>query len=334
MAKSRRQIQNGLLHNSAAAYYAAIELHNKPNMPYRYQTTVLLMVNAWELLLKAYLRKYTKTKVERKDGSTIEFSKTVNSALHSLSGTEYRLFSPIAENLLLLGKFRNDYAHYCGNDIEPVVLGLLAKASISYLEFRKKYFPKSKFVDSSLYILPLGFNLPFHPEVIFDPKRANSKLSDEAAAFINTVALSAKHLEDEDIEESVLVGFDVALTNVKQINNADIVAAIKEDGIPITKKRRVRIVDDPSAVPVMLSDDEFYKQYPLNYRELTNLCRKSIPNFKENDKYHQIRNTYIINNSHYCGHRSLNREGTNPRQYYSRLAVSRIAELWPEVSLE
>jgi hypothetical protein len=332
MAKQRRQIQNGLLHNSAAAYYAAIELHNKPNMPYRYQTTVLLMVNAWELLLKAYLRKYTKTKVEKKDGSTIEFGKTVDSVLHSLSGKEYKLFSPIAENLQLLGRFRNNYAHYCGSDIEPIILGLLAKASIAYLEFRRKYFPKSKFIDSSLYILPLGFSLPFHPEMVFNPKSANARFSDEAADFINTVAITAKHLEDEGIEESVLVGFDVALTSVKQISNADIIATIKEGGIPFTKESRVRIVNNPEATPVTLTDDEFYEQYPLSYQDLTDLCRKSIPTFKVNSIYHKIRKNNIVTDPRYCGHRSLDREGKNLRQYYTRSAVNKIAELWPGTS--
>lgn len=236
MAIQRRQIQNGLLHNSAAAYYAAIELHNKPNMPYRYQSVVLLMVNAWELLLKAYIRKYTKTKVEKNGGTTIEFSKAVDATLHSLGGEDYRRFASAADNLRLLSEYRNDFAHYYGSDVEPVLLGLLAKASISYIEFRQAYFPKSRFIDPNLFILPLGFKMPFHPEVIFDPRTANVKLSDEAVAFINSVASSAKRLNDEGIEESVLVSFDVALTNVKQVKNADIVAAVKEGGIPITKK--------------------------------------------------------------------------------------------------
>lgn len=80
-------------------------------------------------------------------------------------------------------------------------------------------------------------------------------------AFINSVAASAQRLNDEGIEESVLVSFDVVLTNVKQVKNADIVAAVKEGGIPITKEKHVRVVDDPGAAPVMLSDDEFYELY-------------------------------------------------------------------------
>ena len=50
MAK-RKMVQNNLLKNSIAAYFAAIEIHNKPNFSYRYETTTLLMMNAWELIL-------------------------------------------------------------------------------------------------------------------------------------------------------------------------------------------------------------------------------------------------------------------------------------------
>jgi len=58
----RKMVQINLIKNSIAAYFAAIEIHNKPNIPYRYETTTLLITDAWELLLKAYIKKYIKKK--------------------------------------------------------------------------------------------------------------------------------------------------------------------------------------------------------------------------------------------------------------------------------
>jgi len=40
-------IQSNLVNNSIAAYFAAIEIHNKPNISYRYETVTLFMINAW-----------------------------------------------------------------------------------------------------------------------------------------------------------------------------------------------------------------------------------------------------------------------------------------------
>ena len=44
-----------LVEKSEAAMISAIEIYNKPDYKYREETFALLMVNAWELLLKAKL---------------------------------------------------------------------------------------------------------------------------------------------------------------------------------------------------------------------------------------------------------------------------------------
>ena len=46
-----------LLGNSRAALVAAIEIYNKPMFEYRDECTVILLLNAWELLTKAILSK-------------------------------------------------------------------------------------------------------------------------------------------------------------------------------------------------------------------------------------------------------------------------------------
>ena len=44
-----------LLSNSKQSMIASIELYNKPQFPYREEVFVILLVNAWELLLLAIL---------------------------------------------------------------------------------------------------------------------------------------------------------------------------------------------------------------------------------------------------------------------------------------
>jgi hypothetical protein len=50
-----------LVDNSLSAILGAVEIYNKPRMTYRDEVTVTLTVNAWELALKAALRKNDKT---------------------------------------------------------------------------------------------------------------------------------------------------------------------------------------------------------------------------------------------------------------------------------
>ena len=57
-----KSVTKKLLDSSQAALFAGIEIHNKPNIAYRYQTSVILIINAWELALKAYIYKYIEKK--------------------------------------------------------------------------------------------------------------------------------------------------------------------------------------------------------------------------------------------------------------------------------
>ena len=98
MAK-RKMIQNNLLKNSIAAYFAAIEIHNKPNFSYRYETTSLLLMNAWELVLKAFVKKYIKSKsIFTKDGHTISVDKAIDYTVENINTLEPKTFNAVKEN--------------------------------------------------------------------------------------------------------------------------------------------------------------------------------------------------------------------------------------------
>ena len=53
-----------LAEKSLSAAKSAIELYNKPNFDYKMESFVILMINAWELLFKAYILKINKNKLK------------------------------------------------------------------------------------------------------------------------------------------------------------------------------------------------------------------------------------------------------------------------------
>lgn len=60
-------ISESLIENSKSAIIACIELHNKPLFKFRYEVCVILAINGWELLLKAYnSRELSKSKNNQK----------------------------------------------------------------------------------------------------------------------------------------------------------------------------------------------------------------------------------------------------------------------------
>src|ERR1044071_7924716 len=55
-----------LLRNSKSALLAAIEIYNKPRIEYRDECFVILLLNSWELFLKAIISKNSGTIFYRK----------------------------------------------------------------------------------------------------------------------------------------------------------------------------------------------------------------------------------------------------------------------------
>ena len=53
-----------LLDKSVDSMLSAIEIYNKPNFKYREETFAVLAINAWELLLKAYILKVNRYKIK------------------------------------------------------------------------------------------------------------------------------------------------------------------------------------------------------------------------------------------------------------------------------
>lgn len=92
----RKMIQHNLLKNSISAYFAMIEIHNKPGISYRYETVTLLIINAWELVLKSFIRKYIKNRsIFTDDGHTISLDKALGYVSEIINSNSPKAFVPI-----------------------------------------------------------------------------------------------------------------------------------------------------------------------------------------------------------------------------------------------
>lgn len=226
-------IQYNLLKNSIAAYFAMIEIHNKPNISYRYETATLLMINSWELLLKSYIRKYIKSKnIFTKDGHTITLEKALAYVEEDINKKLKNKFAPIKQNIESIEDYRNNTAHFYNEELEPYIFMLLAKSALNYVEFVKNYFDKDIMSDEGLFILPLGFKLPFKPEDFLSDKAATKLETKEAKEFMKKIVKKITNLKEQGIEDSIVLGFNVYMESVK---NAKIVIWWRQLVILITR---------------------------------------------------------------------------------------------------
>ena len=288
MAQKKKMIQANLLKNSTAAYFAAIEIHNKPNIPYRYETVTLLMMNAWELALKAYIKNRS---IFEENGHTIQFKTALAYVSEHINTTKPKSFIAQKENLEAIENYRNNIVHFYNEQLEPYIFMLIAKAAANYVDFLKNYFSKDIMAEEGLFILPLGFKLPFLPQDFLSKKAATKLDTPRAKEFMELIIQKTIALQEQGIEDSIVVGFNIYLESLKNASNSDIIAAITtadQADTTITQVKKVQFSNDKGAPKVQVSDDEILAQYPLSHQELIVKCREQIPNIKINPKFYSI----------------------------------------------
>lgn len=268
-----------LLDSSQAALFAGIEIHNKPHIAFRYPTATILIINAWELALKAYVYKYIgKKQLYEKDGvHTKSFSKVLILTRDHINTVEKnKKFQAVYDNLDLLSDYRNSNVHFIEGKLDPVVFMLISKAVLNYDVFVKKYFNKDVTKDDNLIILPVGMKLPFDP--IDYLKQDYGSAHNE---FVNRVVQSVRELNEEGIQESIVVGFDVYADRVRDSKNADIIASLENSPDAVPLRKGIRVTDDPNAPAFRVEPD----LPPLRYADLRAKAKERKPDILFNGTF-------------------------------------------------
>ena len=271
-----------LLDSSQAALFAGIEIHNKPNISYRYPTATILIINAWELLLKAYVYKYIgKKRIYEADGKhTITFSKALGLVRDDINAKQKnKKFMAISENLEKLNEYRCSNVHFCDSRLDSIVFMLIGKAVLNYDAFIRRYFNKDITKNDNLIILPIGLKLPFDPIDYLKQDFGNAHND-----FVNDVVQSIRVLNDSGVQDSIVIGFNLVTDRVRDVKNADLIAALSNSPEAIALRRAVRITDDPNA-PAFRPDDNLP---PLSYQDVRERAKALRPELKFNFWFNEV----------------------------------------------
>lgn len=278
-----------LLQNSKYAVFAAIEIHNKPIFPHRYQIVTISLINAWELLLKAFIVvHYPAIKILKADGTSKSFDECLNFVKDKLG----KKFAANAENIVMLYQYRCEYVHFYVDTIDIILYSLIAKGVQLYNEFSIEYFGMDLAHEVNLVLLPIGFNPPMSP-VDFLSKNSNIKnTSQHVQDFIKNIIVSTKYLMDEGIDEPILFNFNMAVINIDRVKNADIIAAIKNDesaSLQVTNiLKDIKISNDTGKV-VRLEEASVYKDvYKYDTRQMIHKAKERFKDIVENKSFKSI----------------------------------------------
>jgi hypothetical protein len=315
-----------LLDKSIASCIAAIEVYNKPDFRYREETFSVLLVNAWELLLKARIVQkaggmkalYVRERRILKNGKksrrlypkknragnpmTIGFFR----ALEDVSKRkDSQLDGVCLKNLSALVEIRDNAVHLTNKNARlcTLVQAYGAAALSNYLTLAEAWFGEN-LAKYNFYLLPIS--LPQRD----DPSEYTLvRLNDHAKNLVKYLASTAASRDGDPSSR-----FSAALSlEIRYTKTSDAGAQL------------VRVSNDPNATKVTLSDDQFHTMYPLDYGLLTAELRKRYPDFKVDRRYHSIRKG-LVGQGQFCHVRLLDptKPGSGRKYFFSYGALAEL----------
>jgi Domain of unknown function (DUF3644) len=210
----------------------AIEMYNKPRFDYRDEVFVMLLVNAWELLLKAIVSRGNKSIYEKKRRNqpyrTLSCTAALDRAVSSNVWPSSIPFRAIEENLDLLIVYRDNVVHfYNASGFGTVIYSLAQTAITNYRDVLRGVFRQELADEINWQLMPLGVTPPIDPVSYLGGSRPGSKQNAAVDECLKAIRKAAKDLESEGVDTGrLLTLFDVSLQSIKKIEKADIVVGV------------------------------------------------------------------------------------------------------------
>ena len=268
-----------LLDRSIAAMIAAIDIYNKPDFIYRAESSAILTINAWELLLKAKWLHDHNNKMSslyvREGGGKIrkrfKRSRSGNPITHSAKDLAKKLVEQKSlqenawNNLLILLEMRDSVVHFYHRSPQFAErLQEVGTAAIKNFVAATDDWFKRDFAEFNFYLMPLAF-------VSIPDKNTGILLNRQEEKFLKFLA--QKEPDDDDPAErySVTVNIEVRYIRSKA---KDVL------GFHWTK--------ESNAPAIRMTEEQIRERYPWDYKALTEKCIQRYTDFKINPKYHNI----------------------------------------------
>lgn len=297
---------------------SAIEMYNKPDFRYREEVFCILVINAWELLLKAkvlkdnnnklssiYIKEYPKNKNGEKGRkmrykltrSGNNFTVDIFNILKRLKDKK-EIDNICYENIEALVEIRDNSVHFINIDtlLSQKIQELGMATILSYITYIYDWFSIS-LEKYNFYLMPLSF---FHPD-----KYTPIPLGDREKTINNVLQYIHSKEElfpsDSSRKHNITVAIETKVVKASKMTDA----------------QKISITSDPSAPQVQIGFEDVTKTHPMEYKDLTIKLKKRYENFVVNNKYHEQRKILEADQK-FCIHypqNPKNPEGASKKMY-------------------
>jgi hypothetical protein len=290
---------------------SAIEIYNKPNFSYREETFAILAVNAWELVLKAFLLKKCSYKMEslyimealiKKNGEKSTRKKPkLNRANNPMTIGLFDVIkkieekgTSISENLKnsieALVELRDNAIHFHNEKEISKELQELGFACINnYMNIIKFWKIEIDLSNYNFYLMPLAY---------IDSKiDASSITTDEVQKYVDFV----KNKVNGTIDDEYMIAISIDI----QFNKSNSFDAI---GMKYS----------PDGIPITISEEDIRVKFPMDTKKLIEKAKKRYSDFKQDKKFNNLMKI-IKSNDKLCYIRQLDPENpkSNKKPFYS-----------------
>lgn len=282
-----------LVEKSVGAALSAIEIYNKPDFKYREETFAILMINAWELLLKAKIIRenngkldsiYEFQKKKGKDGNLLKRlylvlnrsgnpkTKGLMDCLNICENETIKLDNAVKENIILLMEIRDIAIHFqhTDKDVSKKVFEIGTASLKNYLNLITDWFG----YDLSRYhffLMPMTF---FHEFETIRSYSINSN-REQIKNLLKYISEREKQTpSDECRDYNITLKFETKFVKSTE-----------------TDSLLVHYSDSRDALQINVTEEDALKGYPFDYGSLTSKMKERYTDFKENQKYHDINKT-------------------------------------------
>lgn len=294
-----------MLNKSISAILAAIEIYNKPSFEYREETFSILLINSWELLLKARILQleqnkiaaileYEKHKLQNGSYSQKLYRKKNRSGNHVSIGlfkafdrltNDYDDKIPLAikRNIEALTEIRDNSIHFMNQDfaLRKRIYELSSANTVNYLHLVRQWFGKD-LSEYNIFLMPLAF--------VRDCNSADAQvLNSQEKKIIKYVDELGKESLEAQVDEYVFA-LDIEL-RIKRTNSASVA-------------NEVKITNNPDAVSVRLDEEDIREKFPWDYAILVKRLSDKFLDFIRNKYFYKIKND-LESNAALCNSRYL-----------------------------
>jgi EC042_2821-lke REase/Protein of unknown function (DUF3644) len=239
---------------------SAIEVYNKPRSEYRDETFSILLINAWELLLKAILSKNHETVFYRKRRRQPYRTLSWQDAFERAKRYFPKIVdpTPVRRNLELITTYRDNAIHFYNERELAALIWALAQTSIlNYRDLLLGIFGINLASEVNWRIMPLGAQEPIDPiQYIERTKQGHGKIRPALRQYIDEILAAAGDLKTAGADTArFMTVFNVKLESVKKIGEADVLVGVAKangQGGPLVVERTL----DPN------------KSHPLRQKEV------------------------------------------------------------------